>query len=633
MQFIIAMNYLLVENLTKTYGEKTLFSDITFGLDKGQKTALIAKNGTGKTTLLRIIEGSEQADSGKIVVRNDIKISFLPQNPVFNTNLSIINAVTDFQNETSVAINEYEECINLLKNDSSEQLTKRFELASHNMDFLNAWDYETKVKEILGKLNLSDLERKTATLSGGELKKLALAKALLYNADILILDEPTNHLDIDMIEWMETQLSKSETTLLIVTHDRVFLDNVCSDIIELDNKQIFKYSGKYYYFLEKRAERLAIAEKERDKAKALYLKELEWAKRQPKARTTKSKARLDSLEIIKTKANAFNNNSEISFETKTTRLGNKILEINNISKSFGDKKIIDNFSYTFKKGERIGLVGKNGAGKTTFLRLITGILKADAGKISKGQTVLYGYYSQEGWQPKTDKRVLELIKDIAESITYGKNSITAEQFLYRFGVDYNMQATYFSKLSGGEKRKIYLLSVLIENPNFLILDEPTNDLDIFTLSALEEYLINFEGCLIIVSHDRRFLNNLVEHLFIFEGDGKIKDYYGYITDYRQIMISHNKSATKPNIKKIVLKQNKNQNKLTYKEQQELKFLEQEIKKFEKEQSEILNNMNSGKTDTKELPLLASKYEEITNILEKNTERWLELSIKLENSEK
>jgi len=623
------MNYLLAEKLSKSYGEKILFSDITFGLEKGQKTALIAKNGEGKTTLLRILAGLEQADSGQVVIRNGIKISYLPQTPYFEAGLTIFEAAMDLQNETSAAIKEYEDCLKLIKHNNTETLKKHLENATMMMDHLNAWDHENKIKETLSRLNLTDLEKKADTLSGGEQKKLALAKALLCNADILLMDEPTNHLDIDMIEWMENELSRPEITLILVTHDRFFLDNVSNDIMEMENSVIHRYFGNYLYFLEKRTERLAIADKEREKAKALFKKELEWARRQPKARTTKSKARLDAFDEIKEKTSNNISAPNSHFSTASTRLGNKIMEINNLTKRFDDNIIIDDFSYTFKKGERIGLVGKNGAGKSTFLNLITGGIKSDSGKISKGQTVVFGYYSQAGWQPETDKRVIDLIKDIAENVIVGKNSMAAENFLYRFGINYNMQSTFFSRLSGGEKRKIYLLSVLMQNPNFLILDEPTNDLDIFTLSALEEYLISFDGCLLIVSHDRCFLENLTEHLFVFEGNGKIRDYYGYISDYRKhILAGTSKTEKKPKEKLQQKTLKTNNNKLTYKEKIEFESIELQLNDFENEKENILSQMNSGDTTSEALQGLSIRYEEIVTLTNTLSDRWLELSEKL-----
>jgi len=479
----------LQKNLKKSFGEKLLFKNLTFGIDAGQKIAMIAKNGSGKTTLLNMLAGIDFPEEGKVVIRKGISVSYLQQNPELGEENTILEVVFNSENDYITAIRNYEQAlINIKLSDSSENQLL-FEAASSRMDALNAWDYETKIKEILTRFQIENLLQKVSELSGGQRKKVALAKALIEEVDLLLLDEPTNHLDIEMIEWLEDYLSKQKLSLLVVTHDRYFLDNVCQEILELDNGQLYRYKGNYSYFLEKKAEREHIESLETEKSRNIYRTELEWMRRMPSARGTKSKARIDAFYDIQEKALKRTGNNTMELDVKMNRLGGKILELNNISKNFGNFKAVDDFTYTFKKGERIGIVGKNGIGKSTLLNIITGNSRADRGKISLGQTVVFGYYSQEGFLPKEDKRVIELVKDIAEEIPLGKGTMSASQFLNHFNFPPTLQYNYFSNLSGGEKRRLFLLITLIKNPNFLLLDEPTNDLDISTLQILEDFCL------------------------------------------------------------------------------------------------------------------------------------------------
>jgi ATP-binding cassette subfamily F protein uup len=622
------MNYLLVENLSKSYGEKILFENITFGIEKGQKTALIARNGAGKTSLLNIINNLDIPDSGKVVFRKDINVAYLPQNPDFCETSTVIDILFNSNNKYLTAIKEYEtalENINI-QNNQSNQL--QLELAIQKVDSLECWDYENKIKEILTRFQISNLTQTIESLSGGQRKKVAIAKALIEQSDLLILDEPTNHLDISMIEWLEEYLSKQSLSLLMVTHDRYFLDNVCDSIIELDNGKIYHYQGNYEYFLEKKAERETILRQELEKAKNLYRKELDWMRRMPKARTTKSQARIDSFYKLQEKASQRIDENKTELNIKTERIGGKILELYNITKKFDDKTIINDFSYIFKKGERIGIVGKNGVGKTTFLNIIAGILKPDAGKISKGQTITFGYYSQEGLIIKDDKRVIEIVKDIAEYITLNDNNeISASAFLNYFGFDYNLQYNYYSNLSGGERRRLYLLTTLMKNPNFLILDEPTNDLDIFTLMMLEDFLLRYQGCLIIVSHDRSFMDNLVDHIFVFEDNGIIKDYHYNYSSYLALKKKKEnqlKNESKKEEKPLV-KEKENRKKATYKQIQEFNLLEQEIASLEAQKEQLIEKLNSGKLDITELNETSELIASLINKIDEKTDRWIELS--------
>lgn len=590
----MAETILTVENLYKSYGEKVLFEDLSFGINKGQKVALIAKNGAGKSTLLNIIMNQDIPDTGNIVFKNDIHMAFLGQNPYVNDNMTINEFMLD------------------------------------GIDVIHNWDYENKITEVLFKLNITDHSRVIGSLSGGEKKKVALSKVLVEEVDLLILDEPTNHLDVAMIEWLEDFLCRQNLTLFVVTHDRYFLDNVCTDIYELDRGQISKYKGNYDYFVEKKAEKDYNERVEVEKARNLYKKELEWMRRMPKARTTKSKARIDAFYDIKSTAT-----KKITFEApelsvKTQRIGGKILELHNVWKSFGDKTILKDFSYTFKKGEKIGVVGSNGIGKSTFLNLITENIKPDEGKVVTGQTIKYGYYTQDGLQEKEDMRVIEIIREVAESIKLDNGTeVSASQFLYYFGFSPELQFNYYGNLSGGERRRLYLLKVLMSNPNFLILDEPTNDLDIYTLAMLENFLSEYKGCLLIVSHDRSFMDNLVDHLFVFEGEGIVKDYHSTYTDFIKMREEEKKAKTSSSSQSVASTPQKTKtkqaNKASFNEKREYELLTKEIPNLEKEKAEIFEKISSGTLSADKLHTLSTRYQEVHDLLEEKEMRWLELS--------
>ena len=523
---------LTVENLSKSFGEKILFENISFGINAGQKTALIARNGTGKTSLLNILTGTVLADEGRVTFRNDIRMAYLPQNPLMNENQTVREYVFASENKYVQAVNTYEKALLNIQQQPSQLHEKQLQDAMNMMDTLGAWDYENRVKEVLTRLEVSDLDKTISMLSGGERKKIALSKVLIDDTNFLILDEPTNHLDIKMIEWLEEFLSKQSLSILMVTHDRYFLDNVCHDIIEIDKGRLYHYKGTYNYYVEKKAERQQIERLEIEKAKNLYRTELDWMRRMPSARGTKARARIDAFYELQEKALQRVDDRKPSLSVKTERIGGKILEMYNVTKSYEGKTLVDDFTYTFKKSEKIGIVGQNGVGKSTFLNILTQALKPDSGNIVVGQTVQFGYYTQNGLKESDDRRVIDIIKDVAEVIHLenGKE-MTATQFLRYFGFADTTQYNYYGNLSGGERRRLYLLKVLMANPNFLILDEPTNDLDIYTLEILEEFLENYKGCLIIVSHDRSFMDDLVDHLFVFEGNGKIRDYHSNYTDY------------------------------------------------------------------------------------------------------
>jgi ATP-binding cassette subfamily F protein uup len=624
------LNYLLIEQLGKSYGEKELFSDITFGIDQGSKVALIARNGAGKSSLLNIIAGLDLPDSGSVTFRNDIRWAYLSQNPEIKEDQSVFDILFNADNEFMRAIRDYEASLNRLKHDDSPDAHKMLEEATSTMERVGAWDYDVRIKEILGRFKITELEQKAGQLSGGQRKKVSLAKALLEETDLLILDEPTNHLDIEMIEWLEDYLSRQNLSLFVVTHDRYFLDNVCNEILEMDNNRLYRYKGNYSYFLEKKAEREVIEQLETEKARGMFRKELEWMRRMPQARTTKSKARIDSFYDIQEKAGKRVEKDTGPLEVRMTRIGGKILEMNNIHKSFGENRLIEDFSYTFKKGDKVGVVGKNGSGKSTLLNMITGAMSPDMGKITTGQTIVYGYYSQEGFQPTEDKRVIDLAKDIAEEMPMGKGRISASAFLAHFNFPHVLQYNYFSSLSGGEKRRLFLLMQLLKNPNFLILDEPTNDLDIHTLNLLEEFLIGFEGCLMVVSHDRYFMDKIVDHVFVFEGNGKVKDYYGNYTDfYRQKMIEEAKAGKQK--LQITAKPVKEKDlsakpiKPTFKQKSEFEALDKDIQQLEALKHDVLEQMNSGTKNPEELESLSRTYQETALVLEEKTNRWLELS--------
>lgn len=628
------MNYLLAEQLSKSYGEKELFSDITFGIDQGAKVALIARNGAGKSSLLNIICGRDLPDSGSVTFRRDIRWSYLPQNPEMPEDQTVFDILFHSDNDFMRAIRDYEYSLLRINRNDSPEARRQLEEATGRMELIGGWDYDVRIREILGRFKITRLDQKVSELSGGQRKKVSLAKALLEETDLLILDEPTNHLDIEMIEWLEEYLSRQNLSLLIVTHDRYFLDNVCNEILELDNNRIYRYKGNYSYFIEKKAEREAIELTEAEKAKSLYRKELDWMRRMPQARSTKAKARIDSFYELEEKARKRVEKDTGPLQVRMTRIGGKILELNNVHKSFGDLKVVDNFSYIFKKGEKAGIIGRNGAGKTTLLNMIMGELHPDMGRIVTGQTIVFGYYSQEGYQPKEDKRVIDLAKDIAEEMPLGKGRISASAFLSYFNFPHALQYNYFSSLSGGEKRRLFLLMQLLKNPNFLILDEPTNDLDIHTLNLLEDFLINYEGCLLVVSHDRYFMDKIVDHVFVFEGEGKVKDYYGNYTDFYRIKLleeakaARQKSqAQKPSEQAI--SSGLKPKKPSYREKSEFELLDREIPQLEQRKQELLDRMNSGSCGPDELETLARDYGETEKILEEKTNRWLDLSMLFE----
>ena len=623
------MNYLSVENLTKSFGDRILFQDLNFGIDLGQKVAIVAKNGSGKTTLLRCLMDLEHYDTGRIVYRNDIRIAFMEQSENLDENHTILEAVFAHDLPEIQIVKKY----NLaLKSGDEDAVNDCFQ----ELTDLNAWDVEVRVNQILSVLKLDNTDLKIGSLSGGQKKRVALAKVLVAEADFLLLDEPTNHLDLDMIEWLEEYLSKSKSTILMVTHDRYFLEVVCDTILEMDDKTIYRYKGNFSYYLEKKAERQEQLESTIDKARNTFRKELDWVRRQPKARGTKQKARLDSFQDIKKVASQRIDDSEMEIPVKMERLGTKILELHKIGKSYGNKKIIDNFSYHFNRKERLGIVGNNGTGKSTFLNMIQEREPLDAGKVVVGETVVFGYYSQELIQVDENKKVIDVIRDIAEFIPLEKGrQLSAAQFLERFLFNRDMHYNYVYKLSGGEKRRLKLMTVLMSNPNFLILDEPTNDLDIFVMSVLEDYLRTFEGCLIVVSHDRYFMDKMVDHVFVFEGEGAIKDIIGNYTEYRKQLAQDNKRDKKPTEEKIeavkVTQMSESaastaeKKKLSFKEKQEFEQLEKELETLETQKETFTNVLSNPESSNDDIMNAGTKLAEIVARIDEATERWLELA--------
>jgi ATP-binding cassette subfamily F protein uup len=629
------LNYLQVDNLSKAYGEKILFQNISFSLDKGQKVALIARNGTGKSSLMHILAGIEAPDSGKIITRRDLKIDYLQQNPQLDETKSILDTIFAAGTGLMKVIHDYEFSLEEVKHNPGPENDRRLSHCMAEMDASGAWDYETRAREILGQFAINDLSQSVGSLSGGQRKKIALARALLGNPDILLLDEPTNHLDFEMIEWLEDYLSRESLSLLLVTHDRYFLDNVCDTILEMDQNSIYTFKGNYTYYLEKKAEKQFTEDQSTEKAKNLYRTELEWIRRMPKARGTKSKARISAFDDLQSKAKFKREDKSIQFGVNTNRLGGKIVEIDNLSKNFGDFKAVDDFTYIFKRGEKIGIVGLNGTGKSTLLNLISGRLAPDKGKISIGQTVVMSYYTQNGLQLDEDKRVIDIVKSVAEEIQLQKGSMSASQFLQHFDFSYPVQQAYFSALSGGERRRLYLLLQLIRNPNFLILDKPTNDLDIYTLQVLEEFLQDFAGCVLIVSHDRFLLDKLCDHVFVFEGQGKIKDFYGNYTDYYQWRMKEQKMAQrieKPaKEEKQIVKDRKPSSKPTFKQLKEVETLEKEIHQLETAKDQLMERMNSGLETPENLTGLSIKYSETLLLIDEKTMLWMELGEIIESS--
>ena len=606
-----------------------MFKNLSLQISKGQKVALVAQNGTGKTTLLNVIAGFEapEGENAKMLVNKDIEIGFLPQDPEFDLGKTILEAAFDIDNPLINAIKRYEAALSFPERE--EELQK----ALARMEDLKAWDYEARIKEILGKLNIHNLDVQVSTLSGGQKKRLALARLLIAEPDFLILDEPTNHLDMDMIEWLENYFQRAGLTIFMVTHDRYFLECVCDTIIELDRGELFKYKGNYSEFLEKKYMRQENDLQNLDKYQKLFKRELNWMRRMPKARGTKAKSRIDKFYDIKDKAHEKLDSQKVQIDIKGARLGSKILEAEYISKSYGDLKLVDNFFYKFNKKERVGIVGPNGAGKTTFLKLLTKQIRPDSGKVIVGGTVVFGYYTQDGIELKEDKRVIDVIRDIAEYIPLEKGmKLSASQLLERFLFTGEHQQVYVSKLSGGERRRLYLLTIIMQNPNFLILDEPTNDLDIITLNVLEEFLMDFPGCLVIVSHDRYFMDKLVDHIFVFEGNGKIRDCNGNYTEYRARAKKEEQEARKEqrnneSAKKKAPKQQKEEStqpKLTYEQRKELGRLEKEIEKLEKRKAELVEGFNQSGISSEDIQKLSIELGEVEKTLEEKEMRWLEL---------
>ncbi len=622
---------LQVENLTKTFGDKYLFENISFGIADEQRVALIAKNGGGKTTLLSILAGEEDYQNGTISFRRDLRIGYLRQDPLFDGNMTVLEACFAAGNEATELIKQYETQTERIAQGKTVNHAE-YEKILARMDELKAWDYETRIKQILGKLKIHNFDQLIATLSGGQLKRVALANVLISEPDLLILDEPTNHLDLEMVEWLENFLRNSKMALLMVTHDRYFLDRVCSDILEIDYEKLYHYKGNYSYFLQKKEERIDNFNAELEKVNNLYRKELDWMRRQPQARATKAKSRVDAFADIERRAKQRRENKQVSLEVKASYLGSKILEIQYISKAYGDYKLLDNFYYNFSRYEKVGIVGKNGTGKSTFLKMLMGEVKPDSGAFDIGETVQFGYYSQDGLQFDNDMKVIDVVRDIAEEISLGNGrKLNASQFLQLFLFPPEVQHNFVAKLSGGERRRLYLCTVLMRNPNFLVLDEPTNDLDIATLNVLEEYLIGFKGCVIVVSHDRFFMDKVVDHILAFEGDGKIKDYPGNYTDYREwkSLQEENESKvesvkSKVDNKKESLAENKSR-KMSYKERQEFETLEKDIAALETEKADIETKLSGEETDNDKIIALSTRIGEIIDLIDEKTMRWLELS--------
>ena len=619
------MNLLSVENISKAFGERIILENISFGINKDQKIAFIAKNGTGKTTLLNIIAGKDQPDSGQVVFRKGIHIGFLSQNPSFNEELTVEETIFATDNPILRLIQEYEHALQHPENEMAYQ--KAFE----QMERHNAWDFETQYKQILFRLKLDNLQLKVKNLSGGQKKRLALANVLISKPDLLILDEPTNHLDLEMIEWLEQYFAKENLTLFIVTHDRYFLERVCNEILELDNGELFSYKGNYSYFLEKKEQRLAQEQASVEKAKNLYVKELDWMRRQPKARTTKSKSRIDDFYKIKEAAHKRRKEHSVQLEINMERLGSKTVEFHNVSKSFGDLRVLNKFNYNFLRGERVGIIGKNGTGKSTFLNLLTSTITPDSGKIVVGDTIKFGYYTQDGIEVQQGQKVIEVIQKYGDYIPLLKGrTLSAGQLLERFLFDRKKQYDYVEKLSGGELKRLYLCTVLIQNPNFLILDEPTNDLDIVTLNVLEDFLLDYPGCLVVVSHDRYFMDKIVDHLFVFKGNGEVEDFPGNYTDYRVYEESvpptddtPKKEATKNTWRKDGMKG------LSFNEQKEYNRLEKEIAQLEEKKTAIEATFAEGSLSSNEIQEQSVALQETLTAIEEKTERWFELTEKLE----
>lgn len=619
------MHYVSAEGLTKSYGIQPLFKNISFNIEEGDKIAIVARNGTGKSTLLKILSGKETADEGKLWIHKDVDVILFEQEPELIEEKTVAENIFFHDNPVIDAIKQYESAVEADNID-------RMGAALVKMDELNAWDFDAKVKQIFGKLNIHHLDQKIQTLSGGQRKRVALARTLIdigfeHKHVLLIMDEPTNHLDVAMVEWLEHFLSKENVTLLMVTHDRYFLDAVCNEIWEMEDGDIYVHKGDYENYLEKKAARIENTTASIDKAKNLYRRELEWMCKQPKARTTKAKSREDSFYEVEKKAKQKIVDEQVQLQMKMNRLGGKVVELKKIYKSFDDKKILTGFDYTFKKGERVGIIGKNGAGKSTFINILQGLEPVDSGKVNIGETIVFGNYSQKGLQVKEDMRVIEFVKDIAENFPLANGgTLSAAQFLQLFLFDPDKQYTYISKLSGGEKRRLHLLSILFRNPNFLILDEPTNDLDLPTLGVLENFLLEFPGCLIVVSHDRYFMDRLVDHLFVFEGDGLIKDFPGNYTQYR---LQQKEDTSQTEVKKFEPSKTESKKadpkRASFKDKREFELLQKEITDLSNEKQTITQKLSDANVNFEELQKLSERIGIVSNLLDEKEMRWLELS--------
>lgn len=620
------MNLLSVENISKSYGELVLFEQLSFGVNKDQKIALIAKNGSGKTAILNILSGLDQPDHGMVNYRKDTKVSFLAQEPILDEDSTIEECILASDNEVLKVIANYEKA--LLDMNNADGYQKAFDA----MDRHDAWDFETQYQQILSKLKLDNLQLKVSALSGGQKKRVALANAILNKPDLVILDEPTNHLDLEMIEWLEVYFAKENITLFMVTHDRYFLERVCNEIVELDQGQLYTYKGNYAYYLEKKEARLSQEQVEQHKSKRLFKKELDWMRRQPKARTTKSKSRIDDFAQIKERAHQRRQDHEIQLEIDMERMGTKILECHKLFKSFGDKSILDGFDYNFLKGERIGIIGKNGTGKSTFLNILNGQESPDAGKIVVGDTIKFGYYTQDGIPSKSGQKVIDVIREFGDYIPLKKGrQISAQQLLERFLFDRKKQYDFVEKLSGGERKRLYLCTVLIQNPNFLILDEPTNDLDIVTLNVLESFLLDYPGCLLVVSHDRYFMDKIVDHLFVFRGEGYIEDFPGNYSDFRAYEDSQDQDQEpiKPkNIQQQPAKDVQKQ-KISFNEQKEYQQLESKIRSLEKDKLILEQSFFEEGLSMETIEERSKELKEIIETIELKTMRWFELAAKIE----
>ena len=620
------MNYLSVENISKSYGERILFQDISFGINKDQKIAFVAKNGTGKTSILNIIAGLDSTDTGQIVSRKDISIAYLAQKDDLNPNLTIEETIFATDNKILSIVNQYEKAL------ENPEEAEAYQAAFDLMDQYNAWDFETQYKQILSKLKLDDLSQKISSLSGGQRKRLSLAIVLISKPDLLILDEPTNHLDLEMIEWLESFFAKEKITLFMVTHDRYFLERVCNEILELDQGKIYKYKGNYSYYLQNKEERLALEATNLSKAKSLFKKELDWMRKQPKARTTKSKSRIDDFFQIKEKAHQRRKDHTVQLEINMERLGSKILELHKIYKSFDDKKILDGFDYVFKRGERIGIIGKNGTGKSSFLNIITQKNPVDAGKVVVGETIKFGYYTQAGINIKEGQKVIEVIKEFGEFIPLTKGrKISASQLLERFLFDKKKQYDFVEKLSGGEQKRLYLCAILIQNPNFLILDEPTNDLDVVTLNVLENFLLDYPGNLLVVSHDRYFMDKIVDALFVFRGEGIVENFPGNYSDFRAYENSNPYEKVEITAQKVEKPAEKTiKTTLSYNEKREFGALEKEIERLQNQKKRIEKQFLNVEIAPDDISKKSEELEKIIKSIDVKEERWFELSMKMEN---